>query len=181
MNINNTTDFGTVKILMLKGEKGEAGVSGDYSGLANKPQINGHVLSGNMLSSDLGLESAGAVEVIESELRDDLISKNDVVVFTKSKTFSAESSGMLSVSPAELLAVGVDDIANYEIISFSHDQGDTNWIYGTDTIHSENPYPYIQRFINNTNEALRMHYYNGAISSVTVQFRVVLLRVVYND
>ena len=28
MNINNTTDFGTVKIVMLKGEKGDQGPAG---------------------------------------------------------------------------------------------------------------------------------------------------------
>ena len=57
-DFNNTTDFGVVKILPLKGEKGdtgEAGTSGDYSGLTNKPQINGIELTGNMTGSDLAL------------------------------------------------------------------------------------------------------------------------------
>lgn len=64
MDTNNTTklttQLGEVKILMLKGEKGdtgEAGVSGDYSGLTNKPSINNVTLDGNKTSDDLNLAS----------------------------------------------------------------------------------------------------------------------------
>lgn len=44
-----------VKILMLRGEKGESGTSGDYAGLTNKPRINGIELNGNKTASGLGL------------------------------------------------------------------------------------------------------------------------------
>lgn len=44
-----------VRIVMLKGAKGDPGESGDYAELTNKPQINGVTLNGNKLPSDLGL------------------------------------------------------------------------------------------------------------------------------
>lgn len=47
-----------VKIVMLKGEKGDAGTSGDYTELDNKPQINGVTVAGNVSADDLGLASA---------------------------------------------------------------------------------------------------------------------------
>ena len=47
-----------VKIVMLKGEKGDAGTSGDYAELDNKPQINGVTVTGNVSADDLGLASA---------------------------------------------------------------------------------------------------------------------------
>ena len=52
--------FGTVIVKMLKGEKGDQGASGDYSGLLNKPSINGVTLDGNKAADALGLGSAQA-------------------------------------------------------------------------------------------------------------------------
>ena len=46
-----------IQLLMLKGEKGDPGISGDYNELANKPKINGVELLGNKTASDLGLAS----------------------------------------------------------------------------------------------------------------------------
>lgn len=74
IDFNNTTDFGTVKIRMLqgaKGEKGEAGqdgVSGDYAGLINKPQINGETLTGNKTTEDLGLLSEMELNTFKDEV-----------------------------------------------------------------------------------------------------------------
>ena len=59
--------LGKIKIVMLKGEKGDkgtAGVSGDYAGLANKPNINSVELNGNKTLSDLGLISQAMVEAM---------------------------------------------------------------------------------------------------------------------
>lgn len=73
MDINNSTDFGTVKILMLKGEKGEQGESGDagdYSGLTNKPSINGVTLEGNKTASALGLASLADVQSAQADASD---------------------------------------------------------------------------------------------------------------
>ena len=50
--------IGKVKVLMLKGEKGDTGATGDYSGILNKPQINGVELDGNKTAADLGLGTA---------------------------------------------------------------------------------------------------------------------------
>ena len=41
-------------------ESGGGGGTSDYTDLSNKPQINGHTLSGNQSASDLGLAPAGA-------------------------------------------------------------------------------------------------------------------------
>ena len=71
IDFNNTTEFGTVKILMLqgaKGEKGDDGTSGDYAGLTNKPQINGVELVGNKTSDDLALASATRLETVATGL-----------------------------------------------------------------------------------------------------------------
>lgn len=51
-----------IKIVMLKGEKGDAGASGDYAELDNKPQINGVTVNGNVSADDLGLASASELD-----------------------------------------------------------------------------------------------------------------------
>ena len=59
--------LGKIKIVMLKGEKGDqgtAGISGDYAGLTNKPSINSVQLNGNKTLSDLGLVSQAMVEAM---------------------------------------------------------------------------------------------------------------------
>lgn len=77
MNINNTTDFGTVKIVMLKGEKGDQGpagangTSGDFSLLTNKPSINGSTISGAQTASYYGLADASDVPTKTSDLTND--------------------------------------------------------------------------------------------------------------
>lgn len=63
-------DF-NVKIMMLKGEKGDqgdSGVSGDYSGLVNKPKINNRELNGNITGSDLGFVSETELGVVAAAL-----------------------------------------------------------------------------------------------------------------
>ena len=50
--------IGKIKIAMLKGEKGDTGATGDYSGILNKPSINDVTLDGNKTASDLGLADA---------------------------------------------------------------------------------------------------------------------------
>jgi len=65
MDIKTRTRLGTIKILMLKGEMGD---SGDYSGLINKPQINGVELNGNMTSEELSLASELQVASLISDV-----------------------------------------------------------------------------------------------------------------
>ena len=82
--------LGKIKIVMLKGEKGdqgEAGSSGNYAGLTNKPSINNVALSGNKNSDDLGLASQTALESLDDNVyrktdvytKDEVYTKNEVV------------------------------------------------------------------------------------------------------
>lgn len=59
---------GKVRVIMLKGEKGATGTSGDYAGLTNKPQINGVTLSGNQTPTDLGLMTQTEAEQLEQDM-----------------------------------------------------------------------------------------------------------------
>lgn len=49
------SDFGTVKIVMLKGEKGEPGSGGDYETLDNKPSIESITLTGDHTFESLNM------------------------------------------------------------------------------------------------------------------------------
>lgn len=64
--VTHVKDIGTVKVLMLKGEKGDQGESGDYSELQNKPQINGVELTGNKTATNLGLASQTDLESVRN-------------------------------------------------------------------------------------------------------------------
>ena len=58
--MRTTTDFGTVKILMLKGEKGDKGEYGgieDYNELRNRPSIESVTLEGDKTFGALGLNA----------------------------------------------------------------------------------------------------------------------------
>ncbi len=68
MDRRNLTPFDSVKILMLKGEKGEQGNSGDYSSIDNKPSINGVELSGDKSSASLHLASDSDLDDIQSDI-----------------------------------------------------------------------------------------------------------------
>ena len=67
--------IGKVKIAMLRGEKGDTGATGDYSGILNKPQINGVTLDGNKTASDLGLATASE----QQNILDSVVELNDAV------------------------------------------------------------------------------------------------------
>ena len=60
MEVNNKSYIGSVKIVMLKGEKGDKGDNAvaDYNALSNRPQINGVTLTGNKTTSALALNNA---------------------------------------------------------------------------------------------------------------------------
>lgn len=68
--IVDNTDIGTVKILMLKGEKGDSGVS-DYNAVSNKPRINDYELIGNKTAGQLGLAAVGDIPTKTSDLTND--------------------------------------------------------------------------------------------------------------
>ena len=73
--------LGKIRVIMLKGEKGdqgEAGTTGDYAGLTNKPSINNVVLSGDTSSDDLGIASQTAFQVLLESLDEIILSKHPV-------------------------------------------------------------------------------------------------------
>lgn len=57
-----------IQLLMLKGEKGDPGIAGDYNELTNKPKINGVELLGNKTASDLGLASEADLNAVISDI-----------------------------------------------------------------------------------------------------------------
>ena len=68
MDVNNSTTLGKVKVIMLKGEKGDIGDAGNYATLQNKPSINGVTLTGDKTSSNLSLASKASVDAINASL-----------------------------------------------------------------------------------------------------------------
>ena len=116
MDINNGTEFGTVKIITLKGEKGDAGqngTSGDYSALSNKPSIGGVTLSGNKTASDLGLATSSTLASLANRIGDLetklTLQKSDAIYPSNSVTIPSGQSGVVQffVPPT------VCDIAEY--------------------------------------------------------------------
>ena len=59
-----------VRIVMLKGEQGDPGTSGDYASLTNKPSINGHTLSGSMTLSELGIMTQTEADDLQEAIGD---------------------------------------------------------------------------------------------------------------
>lgn len=57
-----------VKVVMVKGEQGPAGTTGDYSGLTNKPKINGVTVEGNLSSTDLNLIGEQELNMVNSRI-----------------------------------------------------------------------------------------------------------------
>ena len=88
------------KIVMVKGEKGNDGNSGDYAELINKPQINGVELDGNKSSSDLNLISGHELEVVNARI-DNLIIQSETSAsgFTiEEQTADVEQQSMSGIS-----------------------------------------------------------------------------------
>ncbi|MBR4656532.1 MAG: hypothetical protein IKO68_08215 [Oscillospiraceae bacterium] len=57
-----------VKVIMVKGEQGEPGKVGDYSGLVHKPTLNGVTVNGAKTSSDYGLIGQTEHAMLQQEL-----------------------------------------------------------------------------------------------------------------
>lgn len=64
----NSLDNFKVKVVMVKGDKGESGNTGDYSGLTNKPKINGVTVEGNQSSTDLFLAGEHEISMLNSRI-----------------------------------------------------------------------------------------------------------------
>lgn len=185
MSIHDSKKIEDVKVVMLKGEKGETGDAGDYSGLINKPSINGVQLDGNVQSESLGVASANEIKAINARINN-AFNTSGIVVFETSEAFEPNTTKFISVTNAELAEAGIDDIEDYEVIACSvgHAGGTSNWIYAP-AFSFENaegimPFPRVQRITTPSeyNEGLRIHYATGNnVASVTFHFRVVLIRI----
>ena len=70
-NVTITEESGVVKINATGGGSGTS----DYSALTNKPQINGHELSGNKSAADLELLTSSDVGTMAAESKDDYYTK----------------------------------------------------------------------------------------------------------
>jgi hypothetical protein len=97
-----------IRILMLKGEKGEIGDAGDYSTLDNKPQINNITLSGSKSAEDLGLvavdeldgisEDIGELQTLNTTNKESLVNAINEV---NGKTIPVEQGGTGATTAAE--------------------------------------------------------------------------------
>ena len=97
-----------IRILMLKGEKGEEGDAGNYSTLANKPKINNVELVGNKQPSELGFVDQSEIESIEGYMGDtnnlSTTYKDDIVGAineVNGKIIPIEQGGTGGTTPAE--------------------------------------------------------------------------------
>lgn len=75
IEIKETNTVGTVKIVMLKGEKGDPGTN-DYSQAENKPSVQGVTLEGDRTLDDLGAASKVSLETTKTYL-EEKISTNE--------------------------------------------------------------------------------------------------------
>ena len=166
--------LGKVKVIMLKGEKGDqgdAGVSGDYAGLTNKPIINGHTLSGSMTSGDLGLESAGGIDIVANELRSELANfKDNFVVISDSVSVTGGTPKSKGYGSSALSTnYGIDNILDWTVIGVMMKNG--SYYYSPCFVHSNNKvYPYVT--IDSANLMVNLYSSN----TETVDFDVVLMK-----
>lgn len=166
--------LGDIRVLMLKGEKGDqgdSGTSGDYSGLSNKPSINGQTLSGNKTSEELGLASAGGVQAIVSALM------NKFVLIEDSVSVNAESAHTKSYGAYVLSnTYGIDDIENYMVLSVVADISSNTFVTCYKP-YNEKLYPH--SIIDGVN--LQVAVYNQSSSNRTVNFKVLLYRIAEDE
>lgn len=138
-----------VKVIMLKGEKGDAGSSGDYAGLTNKPSINGVTLNGNKTADDLNLAESSQVYTRDQVYRkEETYNKSEVYnkneVYAKGDSFpdwegkesrwdiiqisSASTVQRILITPEEdcYLRVGGNNVA---ITAWYKNDGTEDWWY----------------------------------------------------
>ena len=122
------------KVVMLKGEPG---ASGDYSGLTNKPQINGQTLSGNKSASALGLASSGQIAQLSSRI--------DQILQNSTATFAGIEMTVYETDPAQLtwnstiskytIEAGWDVPAGYVILEAAvGKRSASTWSWQTDAV-----------------------------------------------
>lgn len=85
-----------IQLLMLKGEKGDPGIAGDYNELTNKPKINGVELLGNKTASDLGLASEADLNAAVADIATNAanIATNTTNISTNTANISANTANI---------------------------------------------------------------------------------------
>lgn len=144
-----------IKVIMLKGEKGDAGSSGDYAGLTNKPSINGVTLNGNKTAEDLNLAESSQVYTRDQVYRkEETYNKSEVYnkneVYAKGDSFpdwngyrtrwsttqisSASTIQEILVTPTEdcYILVGGGNIT----LSAQYDRNGEDWWYSIGESHT---------------------------------------------
>ena len=195
MSIDFKTELGKIKILMLKGEKGDAGQdgsSGDYSGLTNKPTINGVTVNGAMTSSDLALASQTAVDNVTNDLQtldNNIYTKNRFAQKTGSKSLTANTSGAEILTQDDVVTLlGLDSLDDVDFSTLKDDLipialgrwYETDGYYYTDkglppSTNGIAMQVYVQN--NNYSNAVVIHLYNQWSSTKTIYYNVLFLYV----
>lgn len=101
-----------IRILMLKGEKGEIGDAGDYSTLQNKPKINNVTLSGSKSASDLGLVDSEEIDSINA----DIGTLENLSTTTKTSLVNAINEVNGKTTPVTQGGTGLTSLSNGEIL-----------------------------------------------------------------
>jgi len=123
--------IGVVRVKMLKGEKGDAGVSGDYSTIENKPAINGITLDGDQTGADLGLAGADAqhdLQVAVNSINSTLSNVQQQLLVTGAYVITADYDPDTHIF-SNLSGTAAD------VYTAVHDQHRPCVIVGTDTIN----------------------------------------------
>ena len=98
--------IGKVKLVMLRGEKGDPGASGNYDELSNRPQINGVTLTGNKTAADLGLaagaEQASLISTV-SGLGDTVQANSDAI-----STLQTDVAALETIAQGNAIVVTAD-------------------------------------------------------------------------
>lgn len=176
-----------VKILMLKGEKGDRptitttpidngseitfaysdgtsvsvdvhnATSGDYLGLTNKPQINGNLISGNKTGQSLGL-----------------IDISRICVISGSVTVQGGAEQPVYYSESDLDNYGISDIKEWIPLGlwYGENGAEESW-YAPDKIHSSYLYPSLKIVFGSTLEA---RFYNDTMDATTYSYKIILFR-----
>lgn len=104
------------KIVMVKGEKGDMGASGDYAGLINKPSIGNVTLSGNKTAYDLGLATP-------SDILSAISTKADQSDLDALRRYTIEAE------PINVLSLGVKNDGTEDISVIVNQYTKTNALY----------------------------------------------------
>ena len=113
---------------VMDGQGGGGGGTTDYTDLTNKPQINGHTLSGNQSASDLGLGtySKPASGIPKTDFASDVqasLGKADSALQTAPVTSVNSKTGAVTLDAGD---IGYDNSENYNSGTVGHKVSELN-------------------------------------------------------